>query len=726
MLIRPKLWLYKYNNHFKEWCLPISLSLITGIVVILKVFVIDGCYAFDANDDANHTFPNLYVALSMLSRGVVPQINYYNNFGSPLLGDALTYPFSIHSITYYFLPGYLAMTVNRFLLAVATILSGYVFFREYLSRNSSSICSLLTFYTAVSIWFFATYHMQTTLMFMFLGLAIINKIICKEKIFYYVMFYLVVSAMLLSLSLNLSVFIVGYLLLFFYISNNCSVGKKGIAILFVLIACLVIAYPQFVSFYEGMSGSVRGGSHYDQRATFTFVELLRHVISYYGFTQDFRMHTDTTVFLSAPFVIFCMVGVVIIRKYRDTKMLLLVLALGIIPSVISYCMMVFPSIWWSIPLLRSVDLTRIIWLSSPFIVLSIGFVLDKISCDGTIYRKLGIVTLLMIFIELALATNSKFDKYTWISTLLIMLVCVINLLCFYANNKIINNKLLNLASVFLFSIAFAIGLFTMVTGVFGIDNMKVCRNTHHYSMEKDAYFRPGELVGMVEPMSRLACYETTWQGNDFRGVYSNILGSNQRAITSQKSLLEYLKSLDVIEIEVEPNMPYHFKPPWDKEKLAKLGIRYIVQSNVNEKAEDDGWIKLGQSEGKYLYENPYKPSPIYISKPSGDVYINKYDIVNNSIIVTLPVITERVAFTAAFLYDKFINVYIDGKKIEIENNIHDPFIHLQVDPGDKNVVIVFQRFDNIDLILCVSMSIIMIIALLAFSKLTGGNFLARC
>ena len=74
---------------------------------MLKVFLFPDCLSFDTHDDANHAFPNLFVAQKMLLSGVLPTVNYYNNFGVPLLGDGLTYPFGIQTLIYYFFDGLL-------------------------------------------------------------------------------------------------------------------------------------------------------------------------------------------------------------------------------------------------------------------------------------------------------------------------------------------------------------------------------------------------------------------------------------------------------------------------------------------------------------------------------------------------------------------------------------------------------------------------------------------
>jgi hypothetical protein len=48
--------------------------LTVSVLLLIKVFLYDGCYAFDSNDDANHTFVNLKAARDILRQGALPRI----------------------------------------------------------------------------------------------------------------------------------------------------------------------------------------------------------------------------------------------------------------------------------------------------------------------------------------------------------------------------------------------------------------------------------------------------------------------------------------------------------------------------------------------------------------------------------------------------------------------------------------------------------------------------
>lgn len=72
--------LEKITQKVRGYHVAIIISLLSGFLVICKIFTITGCWAFDMNDDANHTFPNLFIARIALKLGEIPQINFFNNF----------------------------------------------------------------------------------------------------------------------------------------------------------------------------------------------------------------------------------------------------------------------------------------------------------------------------------------------------------------------------------------------------------------------------------------------------------------------------------------------------------------------------------------------------------------------------------------------------------------------------------------------------------------------
>ena len=112
---------YRITKKFTQQNLIYLIILLSiGFLISIKYYLFEECYCFDLNDEANHTFTNLYSSFQILSNFQIPQINLHNNFGTPLLSDLFTLPFSIQTITYIFFDNYTAMLINRSIFGIIT------------------------------------------------------------------------------------------------------------------------------------------------------------------------------------------------------------------------------------------------------------------------------------------------------------------------------------------------------------------------------------------------------------------------------------------------------------------------------------------------------------------------------------------------------------------------------------------------------------------------------
>lgn len=632
--------LNKLQQNFRGHQAAILISLLSGFLIICKVFFIKDCWAFDMNDDANHTFPNLFVARMAFKLGQIPQMNFFNNFGSPLLGDALTYPFAIHSLTYWFFESPMAMTVNRFIFAALTIYLGYLYFKKYLKDFSSILCSFWVFFSAVNLWFFATYHMQLALFFEFL-LLYLNQRSPLASLGSTLAIFITCTIMILSLSVNLSVFILAFLLASQIIEDK-RLSKKSILLLVSVASAVIVTWFQFGAFIQGMQNSSRLHNHYSELAIFDLPLLIKHILFY----SRVRWHPDATVFLSVPVVIFAIMGIFIMRKQNKLYFSKAIM-LGIITPILSYTLMTLPSIWWRIPLLNATDLTRVLWLALPFMFLSVGTVIDAI-------------------------TENRFVRSAPTPILLSVLIAFI-------------------------SIAFAKGEWESVKAIIGISDMHVCRLSHHFNLLKDYKMHPANISNNMTALSRFTCDGPSWVSDDFRGVYAQLLGSNQRAITSDQTLTQKLLDNDLIEIENDPNKTYHFKAPWKAETLNQLGIRYLLlREKIDENNHD--WHLIKYDDEKYLYENKLNPSPIYYQDQNKITPINTYKIHGNQIIIDLPATNSARELVASFLNFPDYKAKLDGIPVKLFTPDNEfPFIHVNVSPGNHVLTLDFERYTWTDL-----------------------------
>ncbi len=189
------------------------IPFLAALLSILKIFFNHSCLAFDSTDDANHTFVNFFIFKSILQNGAIPLINLYNNFGTPLLGDAVTFPLAPHGLIYWFLPYDLAMTINRFVIAFLTIAILTFYFRKYMSAASASVSSLLVMFAPCFFWCFSTHHYQTVLLYFTILLILQERLVNTTRFTDFLYLFITMICFMLSNNINLIVLALFFLML---------------------------------------------------------------------------------------------------------------------------------------------------------------------------------------------------------------------------------------------------------------------------------------------------------------------------------------------------------------------------------------------------------------------------------------------------------------------------------------------------------------------------------
>ena len=109
----------------------VLIPLLIGYCVISRAFQGDGLLPIDTGDEPAETFIQLPLAQAQLAAGDLPKINLFNNFGTPILGEPVVYPFALHAWSYAVFRPVVAMLVNKFCLAVLSMVILTVFFARY-------------------------------------------------------------------------------------------------------------------------------------------------------------------------------------------------------------------------------------------------------------------------------------------------------------------------------------------------------------------------------------------------------------------------------------------------------------------------------------------------------------------------------------------------------------------------------------------------------------------
>jgi len=239
------------NFPVKNFAAYIVIPVIIGLAFISKVFLIDGCYAYDANDEVAHTFTEIPLVWRMIREGYMPFINLSNNFGTPLIGDPVINPFALQAITYLILPGYLAATINRFLFIAGTASLLTYFYRRHFnfSRLISSICATLV---AVSPNFnyFTIHHPHQGSIFFF-ALVLIAQHSAKTKGAFRIWAVgLSLFVLALSVGINALLLAIPFLVVHQFFESNLKLDRRFMIFVMLLGSVVVLIAPHLFYFFS--------------------------------------------------------------------------------------------------------------------------------------------------------------------------------------------------------------------------------------------------------------------------------------------------------------------------------------------------------------------------------------------------------------------------------------------------------------------------------------------
>jgi len=719
------------------------LALTVSILLLMKVFLYDQCYSFDTNDDVNHTFVNLKAAQDILRQGALPDINLYNNFGTPLLGDALTFPFSLQSITYWFLPGPQAMTVNRAVISFLTIIFLFLFLRQFLSQLSALVCSLIVFFSPGQFWNLAHHHYQMSLLCLCFILYVQTRNLSLDRMTYLLLLWIGYCVLFLSVSIQPVLLAIPFLLLFLPIKDGFRTAKVPSVLNFMALLSAVIAtWPHTAVFFKNIAGSTRAQwSPYSGILSTIREQLLALILPpgewmHYGINGHFSVVT----YYSIAYLVFAAIGILsLTRKAQaDTRLLRLIIMLGVIPAVGGFLLQFYGG---RIPFIRSVDSTRIWWFSNVFLVLALGSLLDAtwkkvfpsfskyligISALGIAYAYFTMSQLIPEFSEMALL----YRAVVWGTVIGLLAI----LLSSFANpipraqsgtdDVPLKRSGLDSGSVAGKSLIISVLLLAQVptmVHVMGL-NMRSCnKGNHYFSYSQEATFQPQRLLKSMEPGYRMASEETPGEGHDLKAVFGGVLGSNARAIVSSQVLMEILTGFKLVKLDDN----YFFSSPWQTEKLDRLGIRYLLLKQQSTELEGQGWNVIANEEylGQrfFLYENPSRASLVHLLRDDKPVFLKSYELVPNGIKIQLPELDSSDNLVVSFFYRDSWHAWVDGKEaIPVMTDLG--MMKIPIRPGDRTVLFQFQGLNAWDFLISFSFSVAILLFTYFAPRMRKGRY----
>lgn len=707
----------------EKWAI-FYLALTVSMLLLVKVFLYDNCYAFDTNDDVNHTFVNLKAAQDILRQGALPNINLYNNFGTPLLGDALTFPFSLQSITYWFLPDHQAMTINRGVISFLTIIFLFLFLRQFLSQLSSLVCSLLVFFSPGLFWNLAHHHYQMSLLCLCFILYVQTRNLNLNRATYLLLLWIGYSVFFLSVSIQPVVLAAPFLLIFLPVKDGFRGIKASVLNFMAFLSAAIATWPHTAVFFENIAGSTRAQwSPYTGILPTTREQLLALILPpgewmHYGINGHFSIVT----YFSIAFLVFTVIGILtLLRNIRENAPLLrLIILLGVIPAIGGFVLQFYGA---QIPFVRSVDSTRVWWFSNIFLVLASGRLLD--SCWQRVFPwffqcLIGIGALGLSYVYFRMPRLiPEFNEMAFIYHIVVWgtVIGLFAILFSSFGNRfpwkqqavgdIVTASPSSNMGKSLIVCVLLLSLIPTLVHVLALNKHSCTKGNHFFADAQEATFQPQNLLKAMEPGYRMAAEESPGAGHDLKAIFGGVLGSNARAIVSSQALMEILGRQKLIKLDDN----YFFSPPWQTDKLSKLGIRYLLLKQRSPELEAQGWSIIANDEnsGQLVYENPSKASLVYLLRDDEPSFLKNYELVPNGIKIQLPEQVNSSTLVASFFYRQSWHAWIDDKEATPTMNTLG-MMQVPINPGDKTVLFQFQGLTAWDFIfsfLC-SVSILLI------------------
>ncbi|MBF0587894.1 MAG: hypothetical protein HQL53_02075 [Magnetococcales bacterium] len=691
---------------------------------------LEACCCYDMNDDRNHTFVNLHSAREIIRVGEVPQINFYNNFGTPILGDNLTFPFSITSIPYWFFQGGLAININKTLILAVTLWVFYALFRQL--AHAGPMLALALSWMALSNYGFTAHfphhHYHTGLLF--LGLYVLAYLRIRNRperpVANGLIFFSVAVLGVYSLNINVHSLAIMFFLIFLGICSDPKQRKQELFKVLALYACGAVAtFPEWGNFLSEMVGSFRLGVNFAEVGGYktSFLNIFYNTVGLrYAYGAKWAHHHDAFMVYPPIFFMLAYLGAREARLHGRMALSSVVLLLGVVPYLLVFYMQSYKPLHWAIPFFRGTDATRLLWFATVFLTLGIGVFLFYFKRGlRSHWRWLMIFGLLGMAVELFILNASPLNR-RWVidhllSTLMSASLVFFGLMEYLRGRQGVASmdemRLTPLAwfnpFVLFYRDMVRPGIMIAVTFhalAFWLFICGCCKTGDEVPYK--ATYPRDHLIQRMAPGSRMATQQISSLGHDLLGIYDDILGANGRSILMQKDLFLYLLNAGQV-VNDDVLSGYHFSAPWRDDLLARLGIRYLlvkegrenIPSQTHWKMVDGARIRSDACrDPRYtrashpacfmtLYESRRRISPFYLTALDDSARrldLHSYRFVGNTAQIELPELACAEMLTLTFAQRPWWRLSIDGRERAYQVG-EDSLLRVEVKPGDRLVTL---------------------------------------
>ncbi|MEC7490832.1 MAG: hypothetical protein VYA17_14725 [Pseudomonadota bacterium] len=629
----------------------------------------------------------------MILSGVLPTINYFNNFGVPLLGDALTYPFGVQTLAYYFLDPHLAMTVVRGLVAFCTTTVFYLFFKLFLNTPTSLLCALLSILTPIAFWY-PVHQYQLASVFGFSLFLFSHQFFKGPRFKIILVLTLLWALMVLSVSINHVILFIPFWLAWCLIKSNFKINRKFFATQIAMICGLVLTSVQTYDFFVNFASSARVHEGVYDSVLTNWRELFLGMVIPPGewLSYNYGAQLQVSTYIALPIIVLVMFGTFYTAKYSRQRHFWPIILCGVVPTLSALILYISPEIRLRTPLVKSGDITRVLWFSMPFCMIAVGFFWESLQRNVVGVRVIVLMLMATLIGIASFWLAPEFENLTvfHISAALVFFCALFLMLL----GKVADGS--RLAGIYLFvgSVTLCISLIAVTLPttmrILGL-NTGYCGGTQYSARASLSDFHPIDLLRDLEPNSRVAAEIATYKGHDLRLANHKLLGSGARAIVVDRAFGNNLEKRGLVAIDQVP-YGYFFTRPWKTRDLSEYGIRYLViHQDRDGELEGLGWNRVAAKGGFSVYENPEKPTPVYFrSRDSGKpTFLRTFVIKGNSIKVKFGSQDNPGNLVFAMTHRREFDALVDGEPVAIRPN-DNGLLEIEV-PANASYVELFHR-----------------------------------
>ncbi len=342
------------------WVVAASLAVAASTLVPA---LLQGLVPVEISDEGAHTFVVIPLFFKALWQGELLKINLADNFGIPVLGDPVSYPWAPHALTYALIGDpVLAMIVNKVWLGTATLVSLFYYFRKRAGAGMAYSCALLSFSSPAFLHHFENHPHQGVLLYFTLALHAIDSLAASPTRGRFAACAAAWLAFLAGVGINGAGLGTPFLLAYGCHRSRARPWLPALAAL----PALVALHPHFLAVLRLAPLTARVGTPYALTFPTDFWDTLL------GLVATVHSSPYQVCYLAQPtagVLVLTVLGVRALQRSRGDDRAL-ALWLGVVPFACAVALRGLPSVHSAIPYLGATSPLRLLWFSELFMTLA--------------------------------------------------------------------------------------------------------------------------------------------------------------------------------------------------------------------------------------------------------------------------------------------------------------------------------------------------------------------